>query len=276
MNCIDGREIRDKVGEMLKSKIKKTEIVPSLGILCVGSDPASLSFINAKKNFGEKYGFQVSVTNLSDDVNEDKIVKTLHNMETANDAVILQLPLPANFTASTEKILRNISSEKDVDNLSVSSHDSKHFLSPMILSLKKIINFDDENIKNYKFAVVGEGQVVGRPIKEFLENIGVNVVVISELNHYEIKDCDVVISGVGIPHIIKKENIKPGAVLIDYGCSYLELDGKNVLCGDFDKECYEICEKYTPVPGGMGPIVVACLFENVFEASRLSATLHGN
>lgn len=269
MHCIDGREIRDKVGEELKHKIQETRIVPSLGILCVGSDPASLSFINVKKKFGEKYGFKVCISNLDGDTSKEEIIHLLENMQATNDSVLLQLPLPPKFKDDADQILKTINSLKDVDNLCGQSYVGDYYTSPMILSLKKVLDFTDKSVLSKRFAVVGFGQVVGKPVSEFLKELRVEVETIDENNHERIKTCDVVISGVGVQHLIKKEYIKSGSILIDYGCSYKKIEGRDVLCGDFHPECLALSSMYTPVPGGMGPIVVACLFENVFKATTL-------
>lgn len=122
---------------------------------------------------------------------------------------------------------------------------------------------DQFNFHEKVIGVVGLGQVVGLPVKTFLENNNYKIEIIEKGEHEKIKYCDVVVSGVGIPNLIKKEFIKPGSVLIDYGCSFVD----GVAVGDFNKECYELSSYYTPVPGCMGPLVVACLFENLLNAS---------
>jgi methylenetetrahydrofolate dehydrogenase (NADP+)/methenyltetrahydrofolate cyclohydrolase len=101
------------------------------------------------------------------------------------------------------------------------------------------------------------------PIKNFLEEENYNLEIIKKDEFEKIKTCDVVISGVGKPYLIEKKFIKPGSVLIDYGCSFVG----GVACGDFDPECSTICSYFTPVPGCMGPLVVACLFENVLKSA---------
>ena len=286
---IDGRKINKEIGEKLKQEIEAKNIKPSLGILCVGDDKASLSFINVKKRFGEKYGFAVNILNLSprgersDEVGEIKT--NLIKMQSENDGVILQLPLPEKFKDYTEEILKVIEKEKDVDDLN-----EGNFEAPIVLALEKVLEevephlaspINRGGIVQLKFGIVGLGQVVGLPIKNYLENkiksnskeIG-SLEIIGHGEFEKIKNCDVVISGVGSPNLITKEFIKQGSILIDYGCSYdstspsLSLQRRRTeqLFGDFDKSCYEKAAFYTPVPGCMGPLVVASLFENVYKA----------
>ncbi len=275
---IDGKKINREIGEFLKKEILEKfgeNKKPSLGILCVGNDPASLSFIKVKKKFGENYGFVVNILILSEQTSLEKIKEELLNLQKENDAVIVQLPLPEKLKENTEEILTLIVKEKDVDNLN-----DGNFEAPIVLALEKILEVVQPHLtspinrggSSAKFGIVGLGQVVGLPIKHYLEkNRQKNnweIEIIKKGEEEKIKDCDVVISAVGKPFFIKKELIKEGSVLIDYGCSFVKDEsGKEVACGDFDPECFDLASYYTPVPGCMGPLVVACLFENVLKAS---------
>jgi methylenetetrahydrofolate dehydrogenase (NADP+)/methenyltetrahydrofolate cyclohydrolase len=261
---IDGRKINQEIGEKLKKEIEDKKVKPSLGILSVGSDPASQSFIKVKKKFGESYGFIVDILNLGDQTSLENIKEELMNLQNKNDAVIVQLPLPDNLKENTDELLSLIDKEKDVDNL----NDGK-FEAPIVLALEKVL---EQTSSRGKFGIIGLGQVVGMPIKNYLEkNKEKNnweVQVIKKGEEEKIKECDVVISAVGQPFFIKKELIKEGSVLIDYGCSFIvDPRGSTQACGDFDPECFAHASYYTPVPGCMGPLVVACLFENVLKSS---------
>ena len=263
---IDGKKTNEQIGESLLQTITPNNLKPSLGILCVGDDPASLAFINVKKKFGEKWGFSVNILQIPEpglqDVTDledfkNKIILSLKDLQSKNDSVIVQLPLPEKVKKYTDEILSYIEKEKDVDNLSNGS-----FVAPIVLALKKVLDVvENIDYTNTKFGIVGLGQVVGLPIKKYLDENGFDVQIVGKGEYEKLKDCDVVISGVGIPFLIKKDFIKQGAVLIDYGCSFV--NGK--ACGDFDEECFSKASYYTPVPGCMGPLVVASLFENVLK-----------
>jgi len=261
---IDGRKINQEIGEGLKAKIELKNIKPSLGILCVGEDKASLSFINVKKRFGERYGFAVNILNLKEDTGILEIKEHLEKLQSQNDGVIVQLPLPENLEVYTDEVLSCIKKDKDVDDLNVGN-----FKAPIVLALNKIMEYvetdtnDEFNFHQKVIGIVGLGQVVGLPIKTFLENNNYKIEIIEKGQHEKIKNCEVVISGVGIPDLIKSESIRPGSVLVDYGCSYVD----GVATGDFDKKCFAVSSYYTPVPGCMGPLVVACLFENLLKAA---------
>lgn len=269
---IDGKQIQNEIGEKILKEIQDKNITPSLGILCVGDDPASLSFINVKKKFGEKYGFAVAVVNLDEQTSVESIKETLVSMQTANHAVILQLPLPEKFKESTQEILKVIEKEKDVDDLNAGD-----FESPIVIALEKVLEevylsqpLLAKERGNLKFGIVGLGQVVGMPIKEYLDKNNFKTIVVGRGEYEKLKDCDVVISGVGAPFLIKAEFIKSGSVLVDYGCSFVsDESGKINACGDFDPDCYAKAGFYTPVPGCMGPLVVATLFENVLKSVKI-------
>jgi methylenetetrahydrofolate dehydrogenase (NADP+)/methenyltetrahydrofolate cyclohydrolase len=272
---IDGKKISEEIGQKLFLELQEKKIVGkiSLGILCVGKDLASLTFINVKKKFGEKYGFQVNILQLPEpefykleDYTgfKDEVVRQLRNLQSRNDAVIVQLPLPESLKIFTDEILSCVEKEKDVDNLN-----NGVFKAPIVLALENIFKEVGSISKEKVIGIVGLGAVVGQPIYKYLESEGYKVMKISRSTFSYIHKCDVVISGVGSPFLIKKEDIKSGAVLIDYGCSYAGIDGTQKMCGDFDSECFSKASFYTPVPGCMGPLVVASLFENVLKSKYL-------
>lgn len=267
---IDGKKINQEIGQKLLAEIQSKNLKPSLGIFSVGSDRPSASFIRVKKSFGEKYGFTVNTLNVPETYSLVEVAQAFVQLQSQNDSMILQLPLPEKFKDKTEFFLGLIEKEKDVDNLS-----GGNFQAPIVLALEEIFKFyknceniSDENILQKRIGLIGLGQVVGMPIKNYLEEKNYSVEIIKKGEEEKIKDCDIVISGVGKPYFIKKDFINAGSVLIDYGCSFVVDEfGREYACGDFDPECFLEASYYTPVPGCMGPLVVACLFQNVLEAS---------
>jgi methylenetetrahydrofolate dehydrogenase (NADP+)/methenyltetrahydrofolate cyclohydrolase len=291
---IDGRKLRDKILENLKSEISSKKLNLSLGILLIGNDKASETFVNVKRKFGEEIGVKVNVCKLNYEnltaqnfeKIKNEIIEKLKEIQKQNDGVIVQLPLPEKLKIYTNEILSHIQKEKDVDNLN-----NGNFKTPIVKSLEKILKFIFENsdaksfgeyFRNKKFAIVGQGQVVGMPIKRYLDENGFqNIVVLEEdfvqnenviESKFECKklnDCDVVISCVGSPYLIKAQMLQVNSILIDYGCSYVSenenMPEKKKLVGDFDVECFSKSSFYTPTPGGTGPMVVACLFENLLS-----------
>jgi methylenetetrahydrofolate dehydrogenase (NADP+)/methenyltetrahydrofolate cyclohydrolase len=262
---IDGNKINEEIAEELKNKFsdfkEKTGKEISLGILCVGDDKASHTFINVKKKFGEKVGIVVRIYLLDENVNLEEIKNKLTEIEKENDTAMIQLPLPEKLKIYTDQVLTYLQEEKDVDSL---KENNQTFLPPIVFSFQKILEKCGLNIKNnseIKVGIVGKGKVVGMPIKKFCLENNFQVVEIGRGEIEKAKGCDIVVSGVGNAKFIKKENIKENVILIDYG--YAILNGK--MCGDFDGDCYKKAGFYTTVPGGMGPVVVACLFLNVLK-----------
>jgi len=261
---IDGKAINQQIGQSLNEQINEKGVVPRLGILCVGDDPASLSFINVKKKFGQNFGFEVNILNIKEETEVSEVKAKLMELQSQNDSVIVQLPLPAKFRDETQNILSTIEKTKDVDNLNEGD-----FEAPIVLALEEVFKIIPPFGKGEKIGLIGLGQVVGMPIKNYLDkdhqNKNYSLEIIKKGEESKLKSCDVVISGVGKPFLIKKEMLKEGCVLVDYGCSFV--DGK--ACGDFDQDCFEIASYYTPVPGCMGPLVVACLFKNVLKSIKI-------
>ena len=258
---IDGKKISREIGEKLFLEIQENNLVGkiSLGILCIGEDAVSMSYKNGKEKFGEKFGFKVNTVRFTDIENSERIKEELILLQEKNDAVILQLPLPDKFKEDTFEILKVLQNAKDVD---LSNPVNNKFMAPVVMAFVEAMKIVEVDISKMKVAVVGLGQVVGMPIADYCRNIGAEVIEVGIGEHEKIKEADIVVSGVGKPEVIKAEFIKEGSVLVDYGYSYV--DGK--CTGDFENTCYSKCKFYTPVPGCMGPLDVACLFENVLKS----------
>jgi len=159
-----------------------------------------------------------------------------------------------------EEVVNSVPADLDIDGL---RRDSK-FLAPVAMSVWKIFNFYQIDLAGKEIVVVGNGRLVGEPVVRMLidENLSVTLVekeTDDKTMRTLIKNADVIISGVGVPGLITSDMIKEGVVLIDAGTS--EQSGK--LVGDIDPACADKASFVTPVPGGVGPVTVACLFENL-------------
>jgi methylenetetrahydrofolate dehydrogenase (NADP+)/methenyltetrahydrofolate cyclohydrolase len=183
------------------------------------------------------------------------------------DAFIVQLPLPPEV--DTTAILNAIPVSQDADVLSAAARekfergDAGALLPPVVGAIKEIFEVAAVPVQGEQAVVVGNGFLVGGPCATWLRQQGADVTVLTIESTPEEKaaallDADIIVSGAGSPHFIQPEMIKAGAVLIDAGTS--ELGGK--LAGDADPSCADKCALFTPVPGGVGPLAVAMLFEN--------------
>ncbi|MDD3531255.1 MAG: bifunctional 5,10-methylenetetrahydrofolate dehydrogenase/5,10-methenyltetrahydrofolate cyclohydrolase [Candidatus Pacebacteria bacterium] len=186
------------------------------------------------------------------------------------DAIIVQLPLPADI--ATKEILDAIPLEKDADVLSSTARTQSMLLPPVVGAVKEIFDTYHIETKGKHAVVVGNGYLVGAPAATWLRAEGAEVEVVERPTDNlaeTLLTADIIVSGTGSPHLIKPEMLKEGVVLIDAGTS--ESSGK--IVGDADPACAAKCTLFTPVPGGVGPLAVAKLFENVVTlAERATLT----
>ncbi|MCL5970507.1 MAG: bifunctional 5,10-methylenetetrahydrofolate dehydrogenase/5,10-methenyltetrahydrofolate cyclohydrolase [Patescibacteria group bacterium] len=276
---IPGKQIADSIYNQLAPlilKLKQRNLNPTLAIILVGSDPASVSYVTQKKKKGEKIGITVFVDKKPEGISEEQLLTTIKNYNTDPNihGIIVQLPLPKNFTE--DKIVQQVLPEKDVDGFTPISL----FINPIVKAIYYLFaymidqktgnNFDLAKIEkwliNKQIIVIGKGKTAGKPIYEALSKLSKNITQIDSktLNPDKIiNEGDIVISCVGRKNIVNRKNIKKGVILINVG---LHKENHHLM-GDYDEEeIKDIASFYTPTPGGVGPINVACLLENVIIA----------
>jgi methylenetetrahydrofolate dehydrogenase (NADP+)/methenyltetrahydrofolate cyclohydrolase len=273
---LDGRLVADTILTELKSKIdglSPTAVKPKLTVILVGENPASLSYIKQKEKSATKVGIEFELIKYTEQVTQTELLEKLDtlNQDNTNHGIIVQLPLPAHI--DTPLILKSVSPRKDVDGFQAYNLGkmfiSKDFESLVPCTPKGIIKIlDHYNIPvlGKEVVVVGHSNIVGKPMAVMLMNRDATVTVC----HKETKDlathtknADILIVAVGKPGLISPDMVKEGAVVIDVGCT--KVDTK--LLGDVDFiPVSEKASAITPVPGGVGPMTVACLIENTFIA----------
>ncbi len=262
---IDGKKIRNKVLEELKSEVGSREL-RLVGIL-VGDHPGSKKFMELKEKAAKEIGIDFRLYKFSGDISTNKLRDELNNIakQGVTHGIIVELPLPEQI--NTQYILNTIPQEKDVDVLSTKAQGAffvgkSKILPPAVEALKIVLEEHDIDIKGKGTAVFGYGVLIGKPIANWLAAQGASVFVINEFtkNPEEIsKEADIVISGVGKAGLIKEDMVKDNVVVIDFGYSE---DGKGDV--DFDSVSKK-ASLITPVPGGMGPIVVAAVLKNLLR-----------
>ena len=181
------------------------------------------------------------------------------------DSVIVQLPVPAGV--NQKEVCDSIPIEKDADVLSTAARkkfekrETDALLPPVAAAIHEIFMHNEINPKDKKTVVIGDGWLVGKPAATWLRNQGAKVLVLTSESGglaAALRVADIVVSGAGSPHFIKPEMLRQGVVLIDAGTS----ESNGTIAGDADPACVEKCSLFTPVPGGVGPLAVACLFSN--------------
>ena len=268
MQLINGKEVSNKIKNDIKLEVQKLSIKPKLLVILVGDDPASKVYVKSKEKACAACGIESETILLDASVNEEDIIDVIEkaNKDDQINGILLQLPLPKGF--DSQKIINMISPLKDVDGLNVLNQGKLFMASDGIIPCtpKGVMRLLDEygvDIKGKNAIVIGRSLLVGKPAAMLL--LGRNATV--TMAHSKTKDlkeeckrADILVSAVGKANFITKEMVKEGAVVIDVGINRTE----NGLVGDvkFD-EVSEIASLITPVPGGVGPMTIACLMENV-------------
>ena len=277
---IDGKEISEKIRKRIKSfgsdLIEKSGKVPGLAVVLVGDNPASRVYVRNKTEKTKEVGFQSIEHKLSEDVSEEKLLGLVEQLNKDDNVqgILVQLPLPKHI--NSDKVLDSILPVKDVDGFHAvnvgklwSGLNSLVPCTPLGCSiLLKMINND---LSGQHAVIIGRSNIVGKPMAALL--LAMNATV--SICHSRTKDlpalvrqADIVVPAVGIPEMVKGDWIKEGAVVIDVGINRIERDGKNILVGDANyNECYDKASKITPVPGGVGPMTIACLLLNTLLTS---------
>ena len=276
---IDGKQIAGEIRERLKEAVVLSQKQLRLAIVLTTDDPATKAFVRKKEEFGKSIGVDVRVYDetayaTSARSLRDRVSELTHITE--NNGVIVQLPLP-DGVGNTQKVLNAVTPEKDVDMLSARSIGDFNVgatatLPPVVGAVKEILyRYDAAYTLTDKHAVVvGSGMLVGKLVSEWFLREGATITTVNENTKdiaYYTKNADIIVTGAGSPGIITGDMVKEGVHIIDVGTS--SVNGK--LKGDVDFD--SVKEKagfITPVPGGVGPIVVAKVFENLLIRNDIS------
>ena len=274
---IDGKKIAAELRQELKMKVaeikSKFNSVPGLTVILVGDDPASKIYVKNKEKFAKEVGMNSEVIKYPADLQEKKLLNKINelNKDDKISGILVQLPLPRHI--NKRKVIETIDHKKDVDgfhpmnvgNLS-SGYDSSIPCTPLgcSLLLKKV----EKNLSGKHAVVIGRSNLNGKPMTQLLlkENCTVTI------THSKTKDlkaeclkADIIIAAVGIPKLVKGDWIKKGAIVIDVGINKTDTG----IVGDVDFDTVsKIAKAVTPVPGGVGPMTIACLLNNTVECFK--------
>ena len=274
---IDGKKIAAELREDLKKKVvelkSKYNSVPGLTVILVGEDAPSKIYVKNKEKFAKEVGMNSEVIKYSEKIEEKVLLNKIEelNNDKKVSGILVQLPLPKHI--DKRKVIETIDHKKDVDgfhpmnvgNLS-SGYDSSIPCTPLgcSLLLKKI----EKNLSGKHAVVIGRSNLNGKPMTQLLlkENCT------DTITHSKTKDlkkeclrADIIIAAVGIPRLVKGDWVKKGAIVIDVGIN--KTDSGIVGDVDFD-EVSKVAKAITPVPGGVGPMTIACLLNNTVECFK--------
>ena len=292
---IDGKakaeQLAESITEQTASLVAEHGIKPGLAVVIIGEDPASQVYVRNKKRRAEACGFHSVQHSLPEDVGQDEVLALVNelNEDDAIHGILVQLPLPDHLDEET--ITQSISPAKDVDGfhfINIGKLSAGHTADAFIPCTPAgcILMIEDElgtDFSGLNAVVIGRSNIVGKPMGALLLQRNATVT----MTHSRTRDlpgvvrnADIVIAAVGRPNMVKKDWIKPGAVIIDVGINRVEkeVDGeiKAKLTGDVDyDEAAEVAGAITPVPGGVGPMTITMLMFNTLRSARLSVGLEG-
>ena len=288
---IDGKQIaaqlRLDTKELVTKYISAYNKIPTLAVVLVGEDPASQVYVKTKTKMAKEIGMNVEDHFLETTVSESElldVIKKLNSNEEVN-GILVQLPLPDSIDSRV--IIDSIDPAKDADGfhaINVGRNSiggdllNKTFTPCTPLGCYLMLKQHIPDLKGMHAVIIGRSNIVGKPMAQLLleESCTVSIVHSKTKNIEEItRQGDIVVAAVGRPLMVKKEWIKPGAVVIDVGINRVdstENPGKTKLVGDVDYEdVIEVASAITPVPGGVGPMTIACLLKNTVDAANRQA-----
>lgn len=263
----DGKLFALQKNEELKKEVLDLNtkgLFPHLASIVIGDNPASKLYVGLKKKAGEKIGIQVDVYYLSETTKKEDLLTLIDTLNKDKEVtgIMIQLPIPGELSNYKAEIIGRILKEKDVDGL----RDDSPFIHPTSKAAIEILNYAKSlssvsQTSISKICVVGATGMVGKPLVKELKKIGYEVVECDSQTE-NIKDftlnADVVISATGVPYIIKKDMVKGGVIVIDIGSPR----------GDFEEDISKKALFFTPVPGGVGPVTISCLMDNLIKAKK--------
>lgn len=276
MQIIDGKKIREKILEEIKKEVKKLSFVPVFCDILIGDDPMSLKYVEMKEKIAESVGFAFHKAEFPASISTEELIQEIEKINKIKNmcGVIVQLPLPPHI--DRKKVLDSVDPKLDVDCLgSVTSkkfyenYDEENDLCfPTALASMAVLKDTGINLFGKNIVVLGQGMLVGKPVSALLRFGGLSSVPVdsqTEDKEKIIKNADIIISGMGKGKYLTKDMVKEGVVIIDAGTS----ESEGGVVGDVDYDSMKDIDGYlSPVPGGVGPVTVAMLLQNVLRVAK--------
>jgi methylenetetrahydrofolate dehydrogenase (NADP+)/methenyltetrahydrofolate cyclohydrolase len=277
---IDGKafaaKVRGQVAENVTRIKEKNGITPGLAVVLVGEDPASQVYVRSKGKQTVEAGMNSYEHKLDADTSQDDLLKLIADLNADKDVhgILVQLPLPKHL--NEDLVINSIAPEKDVDGFHISNvgllgTGQKSMVPCTPLGCLMMLRDYHGSLSGMNAVVIGRSNIVGKPMAQLLLGDSCTVTIA----HSRTKDlptvvrgADIVVAAVGRPEMVPGDWIKPGATVIDVGINRIDkLEGGTRLVGDVDyASCAEVAGAITPVPGGVGPMTIACLLANTVTA----------
>ncbi|MFA5007081.1 MAG: bifunctional 5,10-methylenetetrahydrofolate dehydrogenase/5,10-methenyltetrahydrofolate cyclohydrolase [Candidatus Izemoplasmatales bacterium] len=268
-----GALIRESVKRDVETIVRDAGVVPHLAVVLVGEDPASQTYVKSKENACRNAGIRSTVIREPSDVDEARLLSIIDglNADPGVHGILLQLPIPKHL--DPDRVIARIDRGKDVDgftpeNVAALSNGRPRLVPCTPRGVMRLLEHYQIPVAGRKCVVVGRSQIVGKPMAALLLNANGTVTVCHSKTadlRAETQRADILVVAIGKTRMIDGSYVKPGAVVIDVGIS--KIDG--VIAGDVDFASAEAVAGWiTPVPGGVGPMTIACLLENTIACCR--------
>lgn len=270
---LSGTGLAAQIRRELKEAIEESKVQPGLAVVLVGQDPASRIYVKFKTQASEEVGIYLETVELPEDISQKKLLKVIARLNKSKDihGILVQLPLPRHL--NTYEVIEAIDPSKDVDgfhseNVGWLSIGEPRLMPATTKGIMTLLESSDIDLSGKHVVMVGASNIVGKPTAMALLNKNATVTICHKLTQdlkSHTKHADILITATGVPKLITADMVKEGVVIIDAGITRFE--GKVV--GDVDFEAVmEKASYITPVPGGVGPMTVASLLQNTWEAMR--------
>ena len=294
MIILDGKTLSKYLNNELEKNIFDLHSKPRLSIILVGNRPDSLVYVNMKKKKCQELGIEINVYQLDDISIYFSIITLIDSLNKNKNihGIMVQLPLPEHLKPYQRQIIDTIDPFKDVDGLTTSSlgklithgsfdlDTSNFFISSTVYGIIKLLNHYKIDLIGKTVGIIGNSSLVGMPLSIILSNLGATVDIChihtKELKNHLI-DKDIVVSCCGVKGLVKGDMVKEGVIIIDVGINVEMVDGKKKIFGDCEKDSIsEKASMMTPVPGGVGPMTICSLLEQVYKSYNMSKKFQNN
>ena len=287
MQIIDGKAIAADVQERVKAQVSAAGATPVLALVQVGDDPASSVYVKTKARMSENVGIESRRLHLDENTSEADLIDTLRQLseDPGVHGILLQLPLPKHI--NSDRAISSITPIKDVDgfhpeSLGLLASGKPRFVPCTPLGIREMLLFHSIETSGKHAVVLGRSVIVGKPMSLLFAMKGEGGDATVTICHSRTQDigavtrsADILVAAIGMPHFVKGDMVKEGAVVIDVGINRIDDASRKKgyrLVGDVDYDA--VAEKtsfITPVPGGVGPMTVAMLMQNTITAYNLQA-----
>lgn len=267
------KEIRKKIFEKVTKLKSKHKVVPTITTIKIGKDPSSELYLKLRDNACKEVGINSIHLEFDESISEDKVINAINklNSDVNIHGILIQYPVPNHI--SQDKLMSIIHPKKDVEGFNPYSMGrtllgNEHIIPCTPLSVLTILEHENVDLKGKDVVIVNHSNIVGKPLATLLLNRNATVAVChvftKEIKQYTSK-ADILITAAGIPKLITKDHVKENAFVIDVGI----VKTNEGICGDVDfNEVKEKAGRITPVPGGVGPVTIACSLKNMLKTYK--------